>query len=103
MDLQLGREPLQRTNLEEIKELLRAAKQEQVRREETAHSRRQSQSSPHKGPQRSEHSSGSLDFDFSLDDNVRVPLWHSLDTTQSQTLSGSNSSKLHVVHSVRNA
>ena len=68
--MQLGREPLQRTNMEEIKELLRAAKREQDRREETAHSRRQSQSSPHKGAARSEHSSSSLDFDFSLQDHV---------------------------------
>ena len=59
--------------MEEIKELLRAAKQEQARTEGTAHARRQSQSSPHKGPQRSKHSSSSLDFDFSLEDHVSLP------------------------------
>jgi len=63
--VQLGREALQRTNVEEIIQLLKAHKRGQAREEES-HSRRQSQSSPRKG-RRSEDSS-TTDFDDEEDD-----------------------------------
>lgn len=63
--VQLGREPLQRTNVKEIIQLLKAYKRDQAREEES-HSRRQSQSSPRKA-RRSEDSS-STEFDDEEDD-----------------------------------
>jgi len=63
--VQLGREALQRTNVEEIVQLLKAQKRGQAREEES-HSRRHSQSSPRKGPQ--SEASSSTDFEDEGDD-----------------------------------
>jgi hypothetical protein len=67
MILQLGREALQRTNVEEIIQLLKAHKRGQAREEES-HSRRQSQSSPRKGPK--SEASSTTDFDDDKEDDV---------------------------------